>query len=138
MPEAASKRSLRLFGRATVRGVDGNVVELDAVETRQRLAIRVIADDQGNYAGEFSSLVAVQKIRQTVQILRHENRHPRRLRPQVEAPAHLQCGGQVLKLLAKRKQVERRQIPFPPHKEELGLGVLMLIGARDVGAVPVK
>jgi hypothetical protein len=39
---------LRLFGGATVRGVDGDVVELDAVETRQRLAIRVIADDQGN------------------------------------------------------------------------------------------
>src|ERR1019366_4872574 len=125
---------LRLFGGATVRGIDGDVVELDAMETRQRLAIRMIGDDQGNRAVELSGLKAVEEIGQTVQVAGYENGHPRGLRHQAEAPAHLESGGQGLEFFAKPKQVERRQFPLHTHEKELGFGVLMLIGVGDVGA----
>ena len=129
---------LRLFGRTTVRGIDGDVVEFDCVEARQRLAIRVIAHDQGDHAVEFSGLMAVKEIGQTVQVPGYEDRYPRRLRHQAEAPAHLESGGQGLKLFAKPKQVEGLQFPLHPHEKELGFGILMLIGVGDVGAVPVE
>src|ERR1035438_9039921 len=80
---------LRLFSRSALRGVDRYVVEFDSMETRQSLAIRVIAHDQGNHVVQFSGLVAVEEIGQTVQIPRYEDGHPRRLRHQAQAPSHV-------------------------------------------------
>jgi hypothetical protein len=93
---------------------------------------------RGIDAVEFSGLKAVEQIGQTVQIPGYEDRHPRGLRHQAEAPAHLESGGQGLELFAKPKQVERLQLPLHPHEKELGFGVLMLIGVGDVGAVLVE
>ena len=71
-------------------------------------------------------------------MLRDEDGHPGRVRHQVEAPTHVEPGGQGLEFLAKPLQVEPVQLPFHPHKEESGFGVLMLIGMCDVGAVPIQ
>ncbi len=57
---------LRLLGRAPLFRVDGDMVEFDPVEARQRLAFRVIANDQRNRAMQLSGLMAVEQIRQAV------------------------------------------------------------------------
>ena len=100
--------------------------------------IRVIADDGGNGEAQFPGLVAVQQVRQAVQMLRDEEGHARRMRHQVETPAHVEPGRQRLEFPAKALQVEALELPFHPHEEEFGFGILVLIGVRDVGAVAVQ
>ncbi len=74
---------LRFFGGAPVGRIDRDVVEFDSVESRKRLSIRVIADDQRNRAVQLSGLVTVEQIGQTVQVAGDEDGHARRLRDQV-------------------------------------------------------
>ena len=85
-----------------------------------------------------SGLVPVQQVRQAVQVLRNQDRHPRRLRHQVEAPAHLKSFRQHSKFLAERVQVKARKFPFHPHKKQLSLGILMLVGMRNIGAISIQ
>ena len=71
-------------------------------------------------------------------MLRDEEGHARRMRHEVETPAHLEPGRQGLEFPAKALQVEALELPFHPHEEEFGFGILVLIGMGNVGAVAVQ
>jgi hypothetical protein len=74
---AGQLAKLRAGWQSPRRISSGDVVEFDSVEMRQGLALRVVADDQRNSAAEFAGLIAVEKVRQAVQVLRDENGHAR-------------------------------------------------------------
>ena len=71
-----------------------DMVEVNAVKFRQSLRFGVIADDQRNLASQFTDLMTVQQISQTVVLARSQYRHARAVARQGHAPLHLKALGQ--------------------------------------------
>ena len=87
---------------------------------------------------KLSSLLPVEDIHEAVKVLGYEDRNPRNLRHQPEAPMHMKLRGHDLEFQPECVQVETFQRPFDTHKKQAGFVILMLIGVRDVGAVSIK
>jgi len=98
----------------------------------------VIAYDSGNLPMQLTVLMPVQKIGQTVQLLRDENGHPRRCLRQFEAPPHVEFSREILELRFEGREVEILEPPLDPHEKELRFVILMLVGVDDVRAAFVE
>jgi hypothetical protein len=113
-------------------------MESDTVEPRQRLGVRMIADDHRNGATQLTALTALKNIGQAVQVLGYEQRYPERFRHRLQAPAHPEFRGYATEFILECVQVETIQRPFHAHEKQPRLMVLMLIGMGDIGPVTVQ
>lgn len=124
------------FGLATLAGL--NMVERDAVEIGEGPCPGMIADNQGDLAGQFAGLVAVQQVGVAVKILRNEYRHAYDGGGKFQTPVHAQSRRDRLKMRAESIDGETFERPFHPHEKQAGLMVLMLIGMNDVGPMFIE
>src|SRR5581483_2845960 len=110
----------------------------DTVEVSQPSAIRVVADNEWNFACQLAALVAVQQIGKAMVVMRDKDRHLGLVARKRQPPIHLEplCDGRKRGGELLGGHGESRQVPFHPHQEEPELGVLMFIGVQDV-AVPL-
>src|ERR1035441_3228255 len=73
-------------------------------------------------------------------LLRNEDGHSWPRGRVGQLPLHLEGLGKHRKFCAESRVVKGKilEIPLHAHEEEAEIGVLMLIGMQDVGAVPVQ
>jgi len=64
---------LAAFGARLAIRADFDLVERDAMEIGQCARARMVADNKGDFAGEFAGLVAVKEIREAMQVLGNED-----------------------------------------------------------------
>src|SRR5690242_17290429 len=65
------------FGGELVVLFNGNKKERNPVELSNGATLRMIRDDAGNIAGQFSALMAIEKIDKAMIVSRDQNRHAR-------------------------------------------------------------
>ena len=106
-------------------------------------ASRVVADDGDDVAGELAGVPAIEQVGQAVVVLADEERQARAARRALEAHLHGEARGDVGEggveaVATVERQREAVELPLDAHEEELELGVLVLVGVHDVGAVAVE
>jgi hypothetical protein len=109
----------------------------NAVEVCDTLVVRMVGNDQRNFAAEFAALVAVEKILQAVVILRNEDGNAGATGGMGEPPVHLEVvrdGSKVLGKLGKIK-IKVGRVELHSCKKEIGFGISMLIVEQDVAVV---
>ena len=128
------------FGRRLVHALDRNVVKWDVVEVGPPLRIRVVTDDDRDLARDLTALVTVQKVSETVVVLRDEQGDPVREGREFEPPAHAELVGERRELAGElgRVEVEVGPVPFDSGQEQAAFGVLVLVVVEDVGVVAVQ
>lgn len=134
----ADEGDLLLLGDVLVFFRDGDDNEGNAIEVGDGLVIGVIGNDQGDIAVEFADLVAVEQVDKTVVIPRNHDHHSLALARLGEAPFHgeaVSCGGELAGEFRER-DIKARRIEFDAHEEPLGVCVGVLVGVKDVAAVP--
>src|SRR6476620_3965392 len=82
-----------LFGGGFVFLVYGNEKKRDVVKVGDALAVLVIGNGARNLRHQFPALVAIEKINQTVIVLRNENRHTWASIGQSEPPVKVEFFG---------------------------------------------
>jgi hypothetical protein len=109
------------------------------IELSQRSRIRMVADDQRDFALQFTGLVPVQQV-QAVHVPGYENGDACAAGGILETPLHLVTVGDELELAREVRGVqgEVRQIKFSPHEKQPCLVILVLIRAQNVRTVRVK
>jgi hypothetical protein len=123
-----------------VRGGKREMVEGNTVESSQGLCVWMIADDEGYIARQFSNLVSVQQVNQTMLVARNEDRNSQAMSGPCQPPYHPEFVGQASKLLPEGSfiEVEAIERPLDPHEEFSGLIVLVLVRMQYVAAMGIK
>ena len=91
---------LRLAG-----GIDGYVVERDAIELRESPSVWMVADDERDPASKLATLVPVKQVEQAVLLAGDKDRHRSRRGGILHAPAHLELLGHRAETLGKLKRL---------------------------------
>ncbi len=119
---------------------DRNHLQRHAVKIRPALHVRVVADNQRNFAGQFPAALAIQQIHQAMIVARDENRDFRSVAGKRHAPFHSQPISDGLKMFRELTHVQReaRQIPFHAHQEKIALGIQMLVGVQRVAVTAIN
>src|SRR6266704_2093412 len=109
----------------------------DAVELCQPLRIRVIADDERDFAVQLAAFPTIKQIGQAMVVVRHKNRHPRPDLRELQSPVHLKPPGNRRKFYSEPLCVENEpaQVPFDSGQKKAQVRVLMLVGMKDIGVV---
>src|SRR5579871_3181503 len=92
--------------------------EFDAMEFAKRLGVRVIADYKRNGTVEFARMMAMEKVRQAMQIARHEDRNASFFGCEADTPAHFEPGRNLRKFVPERIDIKIGDLPFDAHEEE--------------------
>jgi len=109
----------------------------DVVEVGDTLIIRMIGNNQWDFAAKFAALVAVEQVLQAIVIRRDEYGDAGAFGGVGETPVHLEVAGDWSKSLGKLRKVKIKicWIELDPGKKKIGCLVSMLIGEEDVAIV---
>jgi hypothetical protein len=123
-----------------VHGRKREMMEGNTVEGSEGLCVWMIADDEGYIARQFSNLVAVQQVNQTMLVARNEERNPQAVSGPGQPPYHTEFVGQAGKLLTEGGFVEVEPVerPLDPHEKLSCFVVLVLVRMQYVAAMGVK
>ena len=126
------------------------------VEAREVGAVGVVGDDEGNASGELVLAVAVEEVREAMQVLRDEDSNAGLAARCVQAPMHEEAAGDGGESGLKGREVEAGlsgiagvagvgvaggavagvfELPLDAHEEETLCSVLVLIRVEDICAV---
>ena len=122
------------FSLDLVFSCNWNDFQRNFVEIGPGLDVRVIADDDGNFAGEFPAVLAIKQIDQAVIVARDEDRDFGAICGEGDAPLHLEAVSDGLEMLREFSHVdgEAGHVPFDAHEKEISLSVQMLVGMESV------
>ena len=107
------------------------------MELCQPLRVRVIADDERDFAVQLAAFPTIKQIRQTMVVVRHKNRQPRPDLRELQSPVHLEPPGNRRKFSSESLciEIEPAQVPFDSGQKQAQVRVLMLVGMKDIGVV---
>ncbi len=116
-----------------------NDVIRNTVKVRVTLRVRMVADNQRNFAGEFADPLSIEQINETVIIFRNKYGYSRTVGRRGDAPLNGKFLGNRRKPFREVFQIELEasEVPFDAGKIESFFSRLVLLEMKDVATMPV-
>src|ERR1700722_6282014 len=133
----ADQRELLPFNLALIFLCDRKHKIGDVIEVGDALVVRMVRNDQWNFAVQLSILMAVEKVLQAVILFGNEDGDAGTIGQKRNAPGHLKlaCERSKTNVKFRKRETEVGDVELNAGQEEIRLGISVLIVGEDVAVI---